>query len=102
MEPLVFKKLSVDQDNKLCSINGEAIALSKKEYELLVFLMSHPNYVHSREDLLKELWDNSVSLRTIDTTVSRLRKKLQEYGVYITTRLGFGYSFNNDERTPSI
>lgn len=97
MEPLKYKGLVVDQDNKLGSINGEAIALSKKEYELLVFLMLHPNYVHSREDLLKELWDNSVSIRTVDTTVSRLRKKLQEYGAYITTRLGFGYSFNNSD-----
>ncbi len=96
MEQLKYKGLVVDQDNKLCSINGEAIALSKKEYELLVFLMLHPNYVHSREDLLKELWDNSVSIRTVDTTVSRLRKKLQEYGAYIITRLGFGYSFNNN------
>ena len=96
MEPLVFKKLSVDQDNKLCSINGEAIALSKKEYELLVFLMSHPNYVHSREDLLKELWDNSVSLRTIDTTISRLHKKLGEYGKHIITRLGFGFGFKEN------
>lgn len=55
MEQIVFKNLVVDQNNKLCSINGEAIALSKKEYELLVFLMSHPNYVHSRESLLEEL-----------------------------------------------
>ena len=97
MEQIVFKNLVVDQNNKLCSINGEAIALSNKEYELLVFLISHPNYVHSRESLLEELWDNSVSLRTVDTTVSRLRKKLQEYGAYITTRLGFGYSFNNSD-----
>ena len=97
MNLLTFKQLTVDQNNKLCSINGEAIALSKKEYELLVFLMSYPNYVHSRESLLKELWDNSVSIRTVDTTISRLRKKLQEYGAYITTRLGFGYSFNNSD-----
>ena len=97
MNLLTFKQLTVDQNNKLCSINGEAIALSKKEYELLVFLMSHPNYVYSRESLLKELWDNSVSIRTVDTTISTLRNKLQEYGAYITTRLGFGYSFNNSD-----
>lgn len=97
MEPLKFRRLTVDQDNKLCSINGEAIALTKKEYELLVFLITHPNYVHSRESLLEKLWSNSVSVRTVDTTVSRLRKKLQEYGAYITTRLGFGYSFNNSD-----
>lgn len=97
MEQLKYKELVIDQGNKLCSINDEPISLSKKEYELLVFLMSHPNYVHSREDLLKELWDNSVSIRTVDTTISRLRRKLQEYGAYITTRLGFGYSFNNSD-----
>ena len=38
MEPLVFKKLSVDQDNKLCSINGEVIALSKKEWYMNISL----------------------------------------------------------------
>lgn len=54
-------------------------------------------FILERESLLEELWDNSVSLRTVDTTVSRLRKKLQEYGAYITTRLGFGYSFNNSD-----
>lgn len=97
MEQIKFKQLIIDQNNKLCSINEEPITLSKKEYELLLFLMLHPNYVYSRESLLKELWDNSVSLRTIDTTISRLRKKLQEYRTYITTRLGFGYSFNNSD-----
>lgn len=96
MEEIKFKDLVIDQDNKLCSINKEPIALSKKEYELLVFLISNPNYVHSREDLLKKFWNNSVSLRAVDTTISRLRKKLQEYGAFITTRLGFGYSFKLD------
>lgn len=94
MEQLKYKELIVDQDNKLCSISGEAIGLTKKEYELLVFLMTRPNYVHSREDIIKELWDSSISIRAIDTMVSRLRKKLQEYGTCITTRLGFGYSFS--------
>ena len=92
---LKYKELVIDQDNKLCSINGEAISLSRKEYELLVFLISNPNRIYSREDLLKEIWGITVSLRTVDTTISRLRKKLQEYGVYIVTRPGFGYGFNN-------
>lgn len=97
MDKISYKQLTIDQDNKLCSINGEAIKLSKTEYELLVYLIIHPNYVHSRESLLKELWNNSVSLRAVDTTVSRLRKKLQEYGVCIETRLGFGYSFKIED-----
>lgn len=92
-----FKQLIIDQNNKLCSINGEAIALSKKEYELLLFLINHPNYVYSREELLKEFWKNHTSTRAVDTTISRLRRKLQEYGAYIVTRQGFGYSFNNTD-----
>lgn len=97
VEQLKFKNLVINQENKLCSINGEVITLSKKEYELLIFFITHPNHVYSREELLQELWDNSVSIRTIDTNVSRLRRKLQEYGNYITTRQGFGYSFNNPD-----
>ena len=97
MKQLEFKQLAINQDNKLCSINGKAINLSKKEYELLVFLMSNPNHVYSREELLKELWHTRVSFKAVDTAISRLRKSLQEYGAYIVTRSGFGYGFSNDE-----
>ena len=92
-----YEGLIINQGNKLVSVDGEDISLTKKEYELLVFLITHPNYVHSREDLIKELWDNTVTVRAIDTTISRLRKKLGEYGSCITTRLGFGYSFHVEE-----
>lgn len=95
MEKIIFKQLVIDKDNKQCLINNEPIALTKREYELLVFLISHPNHVYSREEIIKELWNSSVSFRAIDTTVSRLRRKLEEYGAYITTRVGFGYGFNN-------
>ena len=89
--------LIINQGNKLVSVDGEDINLTKKEYELLVFLITHPNYLHSREYLVKELWNDTVTVRTIDTTISRLRKKLGEYGSCITTRLGFGYSFHSEE-----
>lgn len=96
MEQVKFKNLVIDQANKLCSIDGEAIALTKKEYELVLFLLQHPNIVHSREDLVK-LWDNSISNRAIDVMVARLRKKLGEYSKYLVTRLGFGYTFSTTE-----
>jgi two-component system OmpR family response regulator len=94
MEPIIFKELVVDQNNKLCSIKGEHIPLSKKEYELLIFLLNNPNYVHTRESIIEKVWNTPTSLRAVDTTVSRLRKKLREYGCKLETRLGFGYSFN--------
>lgn len=93
MEILQYEELVIDQDNKLCSIKGKPIALSKQEYELLVFLFLNPNKVFSREELLERIWKKDLSSRVVDVAVSRLRKKLLEYGKCITTRVGYGYSY---------
>ena len=90
-----YKDLIIDKDQKLCIINEEEIPLTKKEYELLVFFLENPNKVHSREELTS-LWNDSASKRSIDVMISRLRKKLGEYGHYIITRPGFGYIFKKD------
>lgn len=95
MENLEFKTLVIDQDQKICKINDEEISLSKKEYELLVFFLNNPNKVFSREELLA-LWNEQATTRAIDTMISRLRTKLGDYGKYIVTRVGFGYSFNKN------
>lgn len=95
MNNLEYKDLVINQDNKLCTINGEEIALTKKEYELLVFFLENPDKVHSREELIA-LWNEPVSDRSIDVMISRLRKKLGSYGKCIVTRSGFGYSFKKD------
>lgn len=55
--------------------------------------MENKNKVFSRQQLLNEVWGTKVSLRTVDTTISRLRKKMYEMGSYIKTRQGFGYGF---------
>lgn len=94
---LKYKDLTVDTESKMCTINNTILELSKREYDLLVFLMSNPNYIYSREAIVKTLWNNSVSLRVVDTTISRLRKKLDIYNKNIVTRPGFGYYFNSDE-----
>ncbi len=94
MENLVYKTLVVNQNNKMCYIDGNEVALTKKEYEILTFLLSNPNYIHTRESLIEKLWDKDVSLRTVDTNIMRLRKKLNQYGANISTRAGFGYGFD--------
>lgn len=88
-----YQTLRIDTNSKQCSIDRKIISLTKKEYELLVLLITNPDYVYSREEILEQLWKNSVSLRTVDTTVSRLRKKLGKYSENLQTRIGFGYSF---------
>lgn len=94
MENITYKTLVVNQDNKMCYIDGNEVALTKKEYEILVFLLSNPNYIHTRESLIKKLWNKDVNLRTVDTNIMRLRKKLDQYGANISTRAGFGYGFD--------
>lgn len=92
---LSFRKLRLDQNTKQCYINGALINLTKTEYEMLSFFLKHRNSIYSRKELLEKIWNNSegVSNRTIDTNITRLRKKLGEYGSCITTRLGYGYGF---------
>ena len=90
---LTFKELHINSDEKLCYINNNPIKLTKSEYNVLVFLLTNRNKIFSREELIKEAWLESVTTRAVDTAISRLRKKLEQYGKHIETRLGFGYGF---------
>lgn len=89
MKELTFKNLKLNLDLKSCMFNEKIIPLTKHEFELLKFLIQNKNKIHSRQDILKSVWNSKVELRTVDATVSRLRKKINTN--YITTRLGFGY-----------
>lgn len=88
---ITFKNLTVDTDRKTCYIEDEEIPLTKTEYNLLLFLVSNKNKILTRKELAKSVWDVPVSDRAVDTTVSRLRKKLKGLGRNLTTRIGFGY-----------
>ena len=90
-----YKELVIDDRSKLCYINNEVINLTKTEYELLTFLITHRNSIYTRKELLEKIWNNAegVSDRTIDTNITRLRRKLGDYGSCIITRLGYGYGF---------
>ena len=88
---ITFKNLTVDTDRKTCYIEDKEILLTKTEYNLLLFLVSNKNKILTRKELANSVWDAPVSGRAIDTTVSRLRKKLKGLGRNLTTRVGFGY-----------
>lgn len=92
---IVFKTLRVDRNEKTCYLNGEPVTLTKTEFEILMFFLTHRNRIYSREEIIREVWpeDVIVSNRTIDTNITRLRKKIEPYGNNIITRLGFGYGF---------
>lgn len=98
MNNIQFKNLLVNLDEKTCFLNDVEIKLTKTEFNLLVFLLSNRNKIYSRKELMQYVWgpDVMVTGRAIDTTISRLRKKLKELGRHIITRLGFGYGFKED------
>lgn len=93
---IIFKELTINTDEKLCYIENSSIKLTKSEYNVLLFLLENRNKIFSREELIEKAWSEPVTARAVDTAMSRLRKKLGEYGKHIITRLGFGYGFKED------
>lgn len=93
---IVFKTLKINEDEKLCYIDDELINLTKSEYLLLTFLLTHRNKIFSREELIEAAWKEKVNVRAVDTAVSRLRGKLDDYSKHIITRPGFGYGFKEE------
>lgn len=79
------------------TIGNKPITLSPLEYRLLHFLMTHPNNVYSRDQLLTRVWgaDAYPDERTVDVQIRRLRKALEQYGdpAPIQTVRGTGYRF---------
>ena len=94
-EQLQYRDLVIDIPKKKVTISGEEISLTKKEFEILLLLLQNQGRVFSREDILAKVWHDEVYVldRTIDVNITRLRKKIGNYGKYIVTRLGYGYCF---------
>lgn len=95
---LQFEKLHIDPIKKRAFIDNEELPLTKKEFEILSLLLSHPGQVFSREEILSKIWTDEVYVldRTIDVNITRLRKKIGAYGKHIVTRLGYGYCFETN------
>ena len=93
---LVFNNLVIDLETKELMINGEKITLTKTEFEILALLAEKPERLFSRENMIDCLWKETpyVVERTVDVHITRLRKKMGEYGAMIVNRQGYGYRFN--------
>jgi two-component system, OmpR family, alkaline phosphatase synthesis response regulator PhoP len=90
------KDLVVDKDSYTVYKNDQKILLPRKEFELLFFLMQHPNSVYNRDDLLRNIWGTDVYVvpRTVDVHIRKLREKIGED--YIKTIKGIGYKFETE------
>ena len=96
---VVFKDLRIDRNDKEVYLDREALTLTRTEYDILLFFLTHKNRIYSREEIIKNVWGDDVVVtgRTIDTNITRLRKKLGNYDKYIVTRQGFGYGFKEKD-----
>ena len=91
-----FGKLSLDRATREVFMEGELVALTYKEYELLTYLIENRMRVVPREELLDKLWDYNADIetRTLDIHIRTLRQKLgEEGGSYIRTVRSVGYRF---------
>jgi two-component system phosphate regulon response regulator PhoB len=93
----IFEKngLELDVERHRCRMDGQDVPLTAKEFALLESLMSRPGRVMTREQLIDEVWGEqiTVTVRTIDTHLKRLREKLGRAGDLIDTVRGVGYRF---------
>jgi two-component system, OmpR family, phosphate regulon response regulator PhoB len=86
----------LDRKNMKLFLDGQQVDLTTTEFKLLAVLMENDKSVHTRAELLREVWGYSddVATRTLDTHIKRLREKLGDAGRHISTVRGTGYQFN--------
>lgn len=90
-----FGGMVIDAEAREVTAEGETLSLSRKEYDLLLYLTENYNISLSREQILESVWgyDYLGSAGTVDTHINRLRSKLGKCGAYIMTLRGYGYRF---------
>ena len=98
---LKFHEMAIHTDNKLVSIHRKNIKLTKKEYDLLLFLLINKNRVLTKETIAEHLWQDNIDMADnfdfIYTHLNNLRNKIKNAGGtdYIKTVYGMGYRFTD-------
>ena len=90
-----YAGIEIDKEGRTVTIDGKAIELSLREYELLIYLIENENIALSRDKILNNVWnyDYYGDSRTIDSHIKKIRHKLGKKGKYIKTMRGIGYKF---------
>ncbi|OLP65340.1 Transcriptional regulatory protein SrrA [Bacillus pumilus] len=92
--------MEIDQDARQVYLHEQPINLTRREFDLLNFLLLNQGQVFSREQLYQKVWEShsfNGSLRTVDTHIKTLRLKLKSAERNIKTVWGVGYKFEEDE-----
>ena len=92
---ITFDTLVIDNERKIVSIQNKPVLLTRKEYDILTFLVSNSGKYLTRQEIMDKVWadDIIVTERNVDVNITRLRKKIGNYGSCIKGRTGYGYCF---------
>ena len=95
---LVFNDITINLELKDVQIGQQNITLTKTEFELLVLLAENQDRIFSRAEIIDKIWIETpyITERTVDVHITRLRKKMGEYGKLISNRSGYGYRFKTE------
>ena len=95
--PVSGAGIFIDDEKKVVTVDGAAVALTRIEYEIFKLLFTNKGKVFPREEILSKVWPDDVIVtdRTVDVNITRLRKKIGEYGDRIVSRHGFGYYYED-------
>ncbi len=100
-DKVVFNEIVIDTDSKNVAVNNNPITLTKKEYDILLYLVINQNRVLTKESIAEHLWDDNIDLADtydfIYTHLNNIRKKIKSAGGtdYIKTLYGMGYKFTD-------
>ena len=92
-------QIQIEKEFRKVYLGGELLTTTPKEYDLLVYFIENENIVLSREAILNAVWgfDYNGDIRTVDTVVKQLRKKMTEKAPYIQSIYGVGYRFEVED-----
>lgn len=96
---LVFQTWELDPDGRVFCVDGEEVALTRTEFNILELLMGRPQKVFTKQELFELAWGEPYSVEdsTVNVHVSNLRRKLKPTGTdgYLQTVWGMGYKLHN-------
>jgi len=89
--------MEIDLNRKSLTIDHEPVLLTRKEFEILIMLISQKGKYLSRQEIMDRIWSDDVIVteRNVDVNIARLRKKIGVYGDCLKGRSGYGYCFEN-------
>lgn len=95
-DKVILEDLTINRQNYTIAIKEDSWTLPKKEFDLLMFFVSNPNRVYTRDEILLNVWDRGIHVteRTVDVHIRKIREKIGQD--YIRTIKGVGYLFSRN------